>query len=95
MYSVIMFVKNLQPLFGLISKPENPLIPKHITYYVAFPSYFIIPYFAIIMVLSGRIIITKQYNFKVVYALFSLALLVYFYQSYIYEFIMDINPYTS
>jgi hypothetical protein len=93
LYSALMFLKYLGGLTGLLFKSKSPLLPKYLSYYIAFPSYFILPFFLILIFLCIHSIKTKKYNFKIVYLLFGLALFVYFFEVYIYQLIMSFNPY--
>ncbi len=67
--SILMFVKYFEPLSRIIFKSENPLLTKYISYYIAFLSCFILSFFVIIMSLSGRMLTTRYYPFKMVYSL--------------------------
>lgn len=95
LYSVLMFFKYIISLSGLFFEPENPLIPKYLPYYAAFPSYFIVPFFGFIIFLCIRILKAKHYDFRIVYALFILVVLFFIFQWSVHEFLMSFNPYAS
>ncbi len=95
LYSALMILRYIGSLSGIFFESESPLIPKYLIYYAAFPAYFIVSFFAIIIFICIRILKAKSYNFKVVYFLFGLAVLFFIFQWRIYEFLMHINPYGS
>jgi len=95
LYSVLMVLKYLENLLGFVFKPKNPLIPEYLSYYIAFPTYFILPFFIVIILLCIRFFKNDHYHFKAVYALFVVAFVFFIFQWRIYKFLMDINPYAS
>ena len=95
LYSVLMFIKYLSNLYWMFFEPDNPLIPKFVYYYAAFPAYFILPFFLVIIYFCIRFLKLNNYNFKIVYALFGLVILFFLFQWKIHEFIMSFNPYGS
>lgn len=70
LYSALMFIKYLVDFTGLLYKPKSPLIPEYLADYIAFPSYFLLPFFLIPIFLCIQSIRAKKYNFKIVYLLF-------------------------
>lgn len=95
LYSALMFIKYVGKFSVFFREHQNPLIPKYLNDYVAFASYFIVPFFGIIICLCIHTLKTKNYNFRNVYFLFGIAFLFFLFQSRIHEFIMSFNPYTS
>jgi hypothetical protein len=75
LYSALMCLKYLGHLTGHLFTSSNPLIPEYLSQYVAFPAFFIVPFFLALVLLSIRFLKTQHYNFKVVYSLFGIAVL--------------------
>jgi hypothetical protein len=95
LYSALMFIKYIGNIVGLLFSSHSPLMPEYLHNYVAFPSYVLVPFFAILIFLCIRTLSTKLYNAKLVYVLFGLALLFYMFQWQIYQWILSFNPYNS
>ncbi|WP_033959161.1 hypothetical protein [Psychroserpens jangbogonensis] len=95
LYSILMFFNYIENLAGFVFKPKNPLIPEYLTYYIAFPAYFILPFFLVVILICIRFLKTKQYQFHVVFFLFGMVFLFFIFQWKIYEYLMHINPYGS
>lgn len=93
LYSVLMFMRYAQEFLGLIFKPKSPLIPEYLYDFIAFPSYFIVTFFAFIIFVCVRFLKLSKYNYKYVYLLFGLVFLFFIFQVHIYQFIMRFNPY--
>ena len=72
---------------------DNPLMPKHLLNYIAFPLAILIPFFVIIAFLSYREIKTKSLNKNVVLICFILALLHFLFKIRIELLIQSFNPY--
>lgn len=93
LYSVLMFLKYIGNLTGLLFKSHSPLMPNYLTKYLAFPAFFFVPFFSIIIFMCYRTLKAKTYNYKVAYTLFSLVLIFFFLHSKIYDLLQQINPY--
>ena len=76
----------IQAYFNL----DNPLIPDYLIYYIAFPLYFFIPIFSLILWYCIRSLTSKEYNKKVI---FTFVIICYLFEAHIYKFIQDFNPY--
>jgi hypothetical protein len=76
-------------------EPENPLIPKYLLNYVAFPTFIIKPIFGIIIFICFRILKRGSYGNKVVYFIFAFADLNVLLQWQVFEFLMSFNPFSS
>ena len=95
LYSAYILLKYFGDFFGIFTQPESPLIPKYLSYYVAFPSYIIIPFFLIIVILCLQQLKLKFPDYKIVYVLFGFVVLFFIFHWKIYDFIMSFNPYGS
>jgi hypothetical protein len=93
LYSAFIFIKYFRTLSGIFYEPENPLIPRYLTYYAAFPLFFFVPLFALIIIACGQILRINKYDYRVVYSLLGLVLLFFIFQRIIFEFFISINPY--
>tara|TARA_R110002049_G_scaffold111443_1_gene260676 strand:- start:15326 stop:15673 length:348 start_codon:yes stop_codon:yes gene_type:complete len=93
LYSALMFIKYAEIFTLFFHEPKSPLLPKLLNDYAAFPSYIIVPFFSIIIILCIHCLKAKYYNFKIVYTLFGLVLLFYIFQFQIHQWIMSFNPY--
>jgi hypothetical protein len=95
LYSAFIFIKYFGILSGIFFESSNPLIPKYLPYFAAFPSFIIVPFFTIIIIACLKTFKLNRHDYRVVYALFILALSFFIFQSLIFEFLMYINPYSS
>ncbi|MFK7834319.1 MAG: hypothetical protein AB8B52_13680 [Winogradskyella sp.] len=93
LYAVMMFLKYFGNLSGLFWQSKNPLLPKYLPYYVAFPLYVLLPALSMIIFLCYRMLQQKRYNFKVVYGLFAIVFFFFLWEWRVLEFLMNNNPY--
>jgi hypothetical protein len=95
LYSVLMVTIYLGQLSDIVFKVKNPLIPEYLIYYIAFPALIILPFFLVIIFICIRSLKKGDFYFKSVYTLLGIVFLFFIFQSKVYKFLMDINPYAS
>ncbi len=95
LYSALMFFEYTQRFLGIFTIPDNPLIPDYLPYYMAFPSYFVLPFFIIIIFTCVRMMIKRNYNYKTVYILLGLVVLFFLFRWRIQEFLLSQSPYAA
>ncbi len=74
---------------------QSTLLPEALVDYVAFPLYFLVPFFLTIFIAAARAILTNRYHKTVVFLLVVVSLLYFLFGSRLYSFIMYHNPYGS
>lgn len=93
--SVMVFVQYSRRLIISFREPENPLIPKFVSNYMAFPSYFILPLFFIIILICYLIIRRNKFDYRIVYFLFGFVLVFFFFSGEINQFLLSKSPYAT
>lgn len=71
----------------------SPLIPDALINYIAFPLFFLIPFFIGISYCALRGLIRNEFNKITVFVLLTFTILYFLFGSSIYSFIMTYNPY--
>lgn len=93
-YSVLIIVGNIVTLvLSFLDLNKNPLMPDYLVNYIAFPSYFIIPFFGIIIYLTSKQLNKKHLNKPKIVGCFILCILYYFLWGDLHLFIHKFNPY--
>ncbi len=96
LYSAYMIISNIANVVqGYFDFNDNPLIPKYLIKYIAFPLIFIVPVFGVIGFLSFRASRSTEPKSIVVISCLIFAMLYFLFQVQIYSYIQSINPYGS
>lgn len=89
---ILRIIEIIQSYFNI---GDNPLIPKYLIKYIAFPLLFIIPFFGIIGYLSFKQFRAFKPKTGIVLVCFLLAILYFLFEIHIYGYIQSVNPYGS
>jgi len=77
------------------SAQNNPLIPKYLVNYVAFPQYFLIPLWLAVFIMSWRLI-RNETKLNTWFLHFFIGTLCFLFSEYwIYSLLMAVNPYSG
>ncbi|MBX2828919.1 MAG: hypothetical protein KTR22_12205 [Flavobacteriaceae bacterium] len=94
LYSVFKIGGNVYAIFQVHFTLENPLIPDYFKHYTSFPSYFLIPIWLIIGIISWRLIKREGLLKKWFYVYFIGTLIyIFFVEALLFQLLHYINPY--
>lgn len=74
---------------------DNPLLPRYLIDYIAFPLFFIIPVFLSIFIYTLWSYKTNNFNKKIIIGIVIFSVLYYLFQTQIYIYIQSFSPYHS
>lgn len=72
---------------------DNPLLPDYLIQYIAFPLYFLIPIFLLIIGFTLRSLHRNDYSQGIVIVLMGFIILYFIFGYNIYGFLQNYNPY--
>ncbi len=96
LYAALMIISNvITIILSFLDLRNNPLIPDYLISYMAFPSYFVIPFFGMIIYLMSLQLNSKHLNNSIVIGCFMVCAIYYFFWGDIHLFIHKFNPYVK
>lgn len=94
LYSALIIISNvITIILSYFDFNKNPLLPDYLIYYIAFPSYFIIPFFGIILYLLSKELNSKHLNTYTILGCLIVCILYCFLWGDLHFFIHKFNPY--
>ena len=96
LYAALMLISNVTTIvLSFLELRNNPLMPDYLVSYMAFPSYFVIPFFGIIIYLMSLQLNSKHLNSSIVIGCLMVCVTYYFLWGDIHLFIHKFNPYVK
>lgn len=74
---------------------DNPLIPRYLIDYFAFPLYFIIPAFIIILIYAIWCLKNNTFNKYIIIGILIFSIVYFLFQSQIHQYLQSFSPYHS
>jgi len=92
-YIIISQIVNLVQTYFNIA--DNPLMPKYLLKYMAFPAFFIVPFFSVLGIISYKQLKYTALNEVIILICFGFAFAYFLFGIHIYELLQSFNPYGS